>query len=311
MHRIIYLFLISGLLLFGCKASQKTVENKDSKKTELQYEKLEKALLWEISGNGLETSSYLYGTIHIIPAEDYFLPAGTLEAIATSESIIFEIDMKDMNNIMKQLGMLNNAFMKDGLTLKDLYTDEEYVIVKAHFDKIGMPLFFLERLKPMFLTVFASGEIDPGDLQSGKAKSYEMEFYDIVKSTKKSSGGLETMEYQMSVFDSIPYQEQADMLLETIQMGDSGGDSFKEMVSIYKLQDIEGMQTMFEEEDSGVEGYEDILLVNRNKNWIPVMGEYMVKGRTFFAVGAGHLAGPQGVIHLLREAGYTLAPIME
>lgn len=311
MRRIFYLFLILGLGFFGCKSTQKVVEQKDSKQAELKYEKLERALLWEISGNGLETSSFLYGTIHIIPSEDYFLPEGTLEAISTSEAMIFEIDMKDMNNIMKQLGMLNNAFMKDGLTLKDLYTEEEYGIVKAHFDKIGMPLFFLERLKPMFLTVFASGEIDPGDLQNGKAKSYEMEFYDIAKSTKKNTGGLETMEYQMSVFDSIPYQDQADMLLETIKMGESGGESFKEMVDVYKLQDIEGMQTLFEEEDSGVEGYEDILLVNRNKNWIPVMGEYMVKGRTFFAVGAGHLAGPQGVIHLLREAGYTLAPVLK
>ena len=99
----------------------------------------------------------------------------------------------------------------------------------------------------------------------------------------------------MSVFDSIPYEEQADMLLETIEMGDTESGGLQQMVDIYKDQDIEGMQTMFEDEDSGIEGHEDVLLYTRNKNWIPAMGEYMINGTTFFAVGAGHLAGPLGL----------------
>ena len=99
------------------------------------------------------------------------------------------------------------------------------------------------------------------------------------------------------------------MLLETIEMGDSDSDSMQKLVEVYKLQDIQGMQDLFKEEGSDLDGHEDVLLNNRNKNWIPVIAEEMKKGSTFFAVGAGHLAGPQGVIHLLREAGYKMTAI--
>jgi uncharacterized protein YbaP (TraB family) len=307
MKKIYGLVLVLALAMVACNTTKQSTDA--AKSTSTEYQKLDKALLWEISGNGVENPSYLFGTIHIIPSDDYFLPEGTLEAIGKSNKMYFEIDMADMSDMSKQMGLLNQAFMKDDLTLKDLYTEEEYEKVKAHFDKMGIPLFFMERMKPMFLTVFAGGDIDPGDLQSGKAKSYEMEFYEMAKDSKKETAGLETIEYQMSVFDSIPYQEQADMLLETIELGDASSGSMQKMVEIYKEQDIEGMQEMFKEEDAGVEGHEDVLLINRNKNWIPVISEAMTAGTTFFAVGAGHLGGPQGVIQLLREEGYKVVPV--
>ena len=55
--------------------------------------------------------------------------------------------------------------------------------------------------------------------------------------------------------------------------------------------------------------YEDVLLRNRNLNWIPVMSKLMATGPVFFAVGAGHLGGETGVIRLLRKQGYTLTPV--
>lgn len=315
MNRVFGLALLVITFLASCNTTKKSadmekgVEEAVKETMSFQHEKLEKALLWEISGNGLSNTSYLFGTIHIIPSDDYFLPEGTLEAIGKSKKMYFEIDMAEMSDLSKQMGLLSQAFMKDDLTLKDLYTDEEYETVKTHFDKMGIPLFFMERMKPMLLTVFAGGDIDPSDLQSGKAKSYEMEFYEMAQDSKKETGGLETIEYQMSVFDSIPYQEQADMLLETIEMGDAASGTMQKMVEVYKDQDIEGMQEMFKEEDAGVEGHEDVLLINRNKNWIPVMADAMKTETTFFAVGAGHLGGPQGVINLLKEAGYTVKAV--
>ncbi|WP_235297708.1 TraB/GumN family protein [Portibacter marinus] len=316
MTRILYITVLALFtFLTACNTTKKSTTEKESQvaeseKNALTYERLENALLWEITKEDLAEPSYLYGTIHIIPTEDYFLPSGTLEAIGKSDRIFFEIDMAEMNDLGKQMGLLSQAFMKDDLTLKDLYTEEEYAKVKNHFDKMGIPLFFMERMKPMLLTVFASGEIDPTDIQSGKAKSYEMEFYEMAQDSKKGTGGLETIEYQMSVFDSIPYEEQADMLLETIELGDAGGETMRKMVDIYKEQNIEGMQEMFKEEGSDLEGHEDVLLINRNKNWIPVISREMKEGTTFFAVGAGHLGGPQGVIHLLREAGFTVKPML-
>jgi uncharacterized protein len=56
-------------------------------------------------------------------------------------------------------------------------------------------------------------------------------------------------------------------------------------------------------------GFEDVLLINRNKNWIPVMEKNMLQSGTFFAVGAGHLPGDDGVISLLRKSGYKVVPV--
>jgi uncharacterized protein YbaP (TraB family) len=125
----------------------------------------------------------------------------------------------------------------------------------------------------------------------------------------KSIGGLETMDYQLSVFDSIPYDEQAQMLVEAIKQTDTDSDYLKDMIDVYVQQDLNKMMAMFEEEGSDLEGYEDVLLVNRNKNWIPVIKEEMGKQSTFFAVGAGHLGGETGVIHLLRKKGLTVSAI--
>ncbi|MFK8100976.1 MAG: TraB/GumN family protein [Saprospiraceae bacterium] len=271
----------------------------------------EKALLWEISGKDVKKVSYLYGTIHMIGAEDFFLTPDTKKAFGEAEQVAFEINMEDMTNMGAQMSLLMGAMMKDGLSLKDLISEEDYKFVDTYFKEIGLPLFLLERLKPMLLTTFASGDMSPGDLSSGKMKSYEMEFMEMAKSGEKPMMGLETVEFQLSMFDSIPYKVQANMLVETLKAGDTGNDEFQDMVELYKNQDISGMLTMFEGEEAegGLGDYEDLLLNSRNRNWIPIMGATMKEKQTFFAVGAGHLGGESGVIALLRKAGYTLKPV--
>ncbi len=269
----------------------------------------ENSLLWKISGKDLPTPSYLYGTIHLIGKDDFFLTDSTRAAIDRAQLVTFEINMEDMMNLPAQLGLMMKSFMSDGKSLRDLVTEEEYALVKAHFDKMGLPLFLFERMKPMFLTVFASMDMSPDAMSSGEMVSYEVKIMDIAKQQKKKMGGLETAEYQMSMFDSIPYEAQAQMLVESIKSADTGSDEMEEMVKLYKSQDINGMVTMMRADEEGVGGYEDLLLVTRNKNWIPVMGEMMMKQPAFFAVGAGHLGGENGVVALLRKEGYTVVPV--
>lgn len=270
---------------------------------------LENALLWEISGNELTSPSFLFGTIHIIDSEDFFLPKGTLSAIDESQKMMFEIDMSEMSDMGSQMGLLSKAFMNDDKTLKDLLNDEDYAVVEEHFKKIGMPLFLFERIKPMFLSVFAMGDIDMDGLQTGSMKSYEMEFMEMAEQSSKTTGGLETIEFQISVFDSIPYKDQADMLVSSIKDTDGSSIQFKDMIEMYKTQDINKMVNSIEEDPNGMGDYEDVLLKTRNENWIPIMSKEMKNQTTFFAVGAAHLAGKHGVIPLLKKAGYKLTPI--
>jgi uncharacterized protein len=287
---------IVTLFLVSCSSSKKTAL-------------AEKGLLWEISGNGLTKPSYVYGTIHMIPAGDYFLPNGTLSAIENSKKMYFEIDMKDMSDMSKLMGLMNKIFMKDGLTLKKLLSEEDYTFVSKKLSDMGLPMFMMDRVKPLFLSALGMADMGPNAIKEGKVKSYEMEFYEIAQDKNLPTAGLETIDFQISVFDSIPYTEQAKMLVDGLKKSDTDNDEFKSMVQIYKNQDIKAMSDMMSGGASDFSKHEDLLLGSRNKNWIPLIAASAKKEPTFFAVGAGHLGGVNGVINLLRKEGYKVKSI--
>ena len=274
---------------------------------------LENSLLWKISGNGLDQPSYLYGTIHIIDKEDFFLTDGTRRAIKEAEQVTFEINLEEATGIGAQIGMMMQAFMKGGTTLKDLLSKEDYELVDAHFTQMGLPLWILERIKPMFLSVLAS--MDMSQMGGGEMVSYEMEIAKRANQRDLPMAGLETVEYQMSMFDSIPYDAQAKMLVDAIKMTQDTSaatvDELEMMTDMYTTQNIMGMVQSIGEDADGLGKFEDMLLRNRNRNWIPVMGEQMREKTVLFAVGAGHLAGRNGVINLLREAGYEVVAVLD
>jgi len=302
-----FLFVVSfALLIASCKTSSKAVSSAPQKVSQL-----DKALLWELTGKDIKQPSYIFGTIHMIETKDYFLPNGLLTSIDQSKKMVFEIDMKVMNDMSAMMGMMGKLFMNDNKTLKDLYSDKEYDEVKAFFQKKGLPLMFLERMKPMFLSALAYVDIGPGGLGSSEAvKSYEFELAKMAEDKSMTTGGLETVEYQIGVFDAIPYDAQAKMLLEAIRGGDVENEEMKKMVSMYKAQDIEQMANMVtDDKEEGLGNYSDILLGDRNRNWIPLIIADAAKQPTIFAVGAGHLGGRDGVIRLLKAQGYTLKPL--
>ena len=270
----------------------------------------ENSLLWEITGKGLAQPSYLFGTIHLIGKEDFFLSDLTKQSFEQSQRVVFEINMEEMADFTKLMPLLMKSFMAGNVTLKDLLNTDDYALVKAHFESIGLPMMFLDRIKPMFLSVLG-GDQDMFSMSGDGAQmtSYEMELMTMAQARQMAIGGLETAEFQMSMFDSIPYKEQAQMLLESVKSEGGSDGQFEHMVELYKNQDLQGMQALMDDEAGGIGSYGDLLLVGRNRNWIPLMSKMMVEQPTFFAVGAGHLGGDQGVVALLREQGYTVKPL--
>lgn len=278
------------------------------------------SLLWQISGKGLKTPSYLYGTIHLIPKADFFVTPSTREALLRSQQVTFEIDVKDMTNPMKLLGLLGKLKMTGNQKICDFLTQDECTQLKKKLEAKGIPFAMFERTKPLFLSSLVSGEdTEGGDKNvfggSGKTVSYELEFMKIVneenkkikdKNLKKQTSGLETIELQMAIFDSIPYTEQAKMLLQAINSKEDSKGSFQQLVSLYKTQNVEAMSELMQSEEAGIGNYQNLFIGKRNRTWIPQMATLMQQKTVFFAVGAGHLGGTEGVIKLLREAGYTV-----
>jgi len=297
--------LLSGVLwLAGCQTSKPVVYTQD------RVAPVEKSLVWKISGNGLKNPSYLYGTIHLIPKDEYEMPESIREALDHCKRVTFEIDMKELTNLRTQFSLMTKAFMPGNKTLKDLLSAEDYAYVKQKMAEKGLAAGMMERMKPMFLSTMMSGDEESGS--SGAMTSVEMELYKSARRRKLETAGLETTAYQMAIFDSIPYRDQAKMLVDGLRSMEtdttSGGQSeLEKMLQMYREQDITSMQAMIAGEE-GMGQYENLLLGKRNQNWIAPMSRMMQDKPTIFAVGAGHLGGPGGVVALLRQRGYSVEP---
>lgn len=304
----IYKYILLGLglaLVASCSSSKKST---GASTLPVEHTPLDNSLLWEITGNGLKKPSYVFGTIHIIGKEDFFFPQTLLDKITASDQCTFEIDMDEMSSMESMMKIIGKAFMKDGKSLRDLITEKEYAEVEAHFQSKGLPLQMLDKMKPMLLATFASMDLG-GDGGMGDSKSYEMEIYAKINEQKKTSNGLETVEDQLALFDSIPYGAQAKMLMESIRSSNQENEEYKMMIALYKKQDVDELARVSVAGDQGVDGFGELFLYRRNRNWIPRMTTMMTEKSTFFAVGAGHLGGPKGVLNLLRKSGYKIAAI--
>lgn len=269
----------------------------------LSAQKLENSLLWEISGNGLEKTSYVFGTIHITC--DASLSNKVKDALDKTTQVVLEIDIDDP---MMQAKMMKGMMMKDGKKLSDMVSEEDYQAIDSLFIKnLGMSVGMLQTVKPSLL----SSMLIP-KLLDCPTESVDMELVRIAKEQKEEIKGLETIEDQMDVFDKIPYEVQIKELVRAAKDNlafDKG--TIQTMQEVYKAENITRMLSMMDEdEESIMKDYEDVMLDNRNKNWIPEIGKYAKDQPTFFAVGAAHLAGDNGVIKLLRKAGYTVKAVM-
>lgn len=261
----------------------------------------EKSLLWKIEGKGLHKPSYLYGTIHVMCPDDIEVKPEIRSAFNKAEQLYLEIDMSDISGAM---GMLFGMTMNDGSSLKTLLSQPDYDSVAAVFKRTtGMSLGAMSRIKPIMLMQM----IYPSILGC-KPEGWEGEFTKMAKEREIKMLGLEKIEDQVAVLDSIPYAEQAEMFKKTVLNLDSSKMQFQKMVEVYKQQDIQQMDSMTSN-DEDYKDYENVMLRKRNKNWIPVIAEAAKTKPSFFAVGAAHLAGEYGVINLLRQNGYKVTAV--
>jgi len=268
---------------------------------------LEKSLLWKISGNGLSKPSYLYGTIHMICEDDAALGDSLIAAIEKSDRVYFEVDM---DNIMEIFTAFKDFKMRGDTTLADLLSKADYEKVKEYMESKStlLPFSKLETYKPMLASSLL--------LEQGAACEQSVAMEQLImqeaKRYRKRIEGLETMSYQASIFDSIPYKLQAEQLLKYIETGDKQSEAdkqFEEMVEAYKAQDIEKLGDYISQDGDGLGDYGDILIYNRNRNWVEKLKRIMPGKTLTIAVGAGHLAGEQGMIKLLRKEGFTVKPV--
>lgn len=262
----------------------------------------EASLLWKIEGKNLPTPSYLYGTIHLICPSDFVMSDTLKGCLKQTEQLTLEIDMDDPGLMM---AMAKSMGMSQGKQLKNLLDSTDYVRLNRYFkDSVGMSIAPFERTKPFMLMSILLNRV-----LACQPQSYELSLMGLAKMQKSEVVGLETVEEQMAVFDSIPYADQARMLVTLMDSLPQARREFGKMVEVYKRQDIAGLYALTLESEFDMEEHQEVLLTDRNKRWIPMIEQQVAEKPTFIAVGAAHLGGEDGVISLLRKAGYRVSPV--
>lgn len=270
-------------------------------------------LLWRVSGKNLTKPSYLFGTMHLICASDIELSDSLRSAIRNADKVYLEIDMTDMMQMMSAFSHMN---MREDTTLSDLLSKTDYEKVKTYFEAHAngmIPFSMLEKFKPMLVGSLM--------MENGPDCESPIMMEQLITQEAADNGkqikGLETMDYQLSIFDSIPYKFQAEQLVKMVNDADKPADKSKssdeaemqELTNAYREQQLDQMDELIKKEDMGIARFTNLLLYQRNANWAKKLETLMEKNQLVVAVGAGHLPGDKGVINLLRKAGYKVEPV--
>ena len=264
-------------------------------------QELNSSLLWEITGKNLKQPSYLFGTFHLLCESDFSVTPILKEKIGSSDQFFGEIDLSK-DNWQQEAMML---MILKGTTLEQLMDSADYSKAKIKFKEItGMELSLFNNFKPfMGMSLLALGTLDcPSKIQP------ETEFLKIAQQNHIPSLGLETIADQMAAIDQQPIKEQIKSFKESLFNYDSVKQGMQQMLLLYKKKNIDSLYAYIKA-NGGNDDFETALLTNRNKRWMPVILKAMENKKCFFAVGAGHLAGSNGIINLLKKEGYTVRPI--
>ncbi len=259
------------------------------------------SLLFEISGNGLKSSSYIFGTFHIMCKDQFSVSTSIETKILSTDQFYGELDMDDPT---MQATLMQKIMMKD-TTIESMMDSSSFKVFDEAFKKItGMPAPLLNHYKPFFhlslLTLKAIPCIN--------VVQPETELMQIAKKHRKEISGLETIDEQMNAIDAQPLDSQIISLQKMVLNFDSTKNMMKEMIDVYNKNDAELLYDYVQKQ--GTDGMnEEVLLVNRNKNWIPKLKKIMLAKSSFIAVGAAHLGGKTGVLALLKASGYTVKPL--
>ena len=264
----------------------------------------EKSLLWEISGKGLTQPSYLFGTIHLICPADFSLSDSLKYTFAKTQQLALEIDMDDP----RLMGtMAKTMFMADGKTLKSILSENQYAQLSQFYkDSLGMDIASFARAKPFMMMGPMFNKI-----LGCEPQSYEIFLMSLAVKQKSEIIGLETIEEQMAIFDTIPYDRQSEMLITMIDKLPETKNEFHELVELYKKQDLQSLYNLTLKSEFGMDGQDEVMLFKRNQNWINRIDKIVHEKPTFIAVGAAHLGGEKGVIALLRKDGYKVRAILK
>ena len=260
-----------------------------------------KHMLFRVRGpNG--ATVYILGSVHLLSPDAGKLPAEVDSAFAKAKTVAFETSIDSVQ--MRAQEMLLKARYAPGQSLKTSLTPAGLAKADSVVRMYGLSLDQLDGFKPWFVSI-ALTQMVMMKAQFQPQYGVDIQLNTRAKEAHKNIVGLESVDFQMNLFDTISPEDQERMI--TSNKGPE--ESAKELDKIknaWLAGDLAGLENLFKEEAESPK-MADIMLNNRNASWVPQIDQ-MLKGKddVLVVVGAAHLVGKKGVLEMLRAKGYTI-----
>ena len=265
-------------------------------------------LLWEISGNHLKQKSYLFGSHHLVPISFLDSIKGIYPAFNSCENVVGEIILDDPAVIKK---LQQAAVITTGKTTKDWLTDAQYAVADSILKStIGMGLQELRFFKPAMIENIYVLALYDRYFQRDEDFQIDSYFQKIGKKEGKRLFSLETVEEQIQLLlENKSLEEQAQSLYETLTSSAKLLTQIEALNGKYLAQDLDRLLELNNNDTTQTEEERFALIDKRNIRWAEILPKQLALGNNFIIVGAMHLPGENGLIHLLQKQGYKVKPV--
>jgi uncharacterized protein YbaP (TraB family) len=262
----------------------------------------EKSLLWKVSQDG--KSIFLLGSIHYLREENYPLNQTILDTFDASKRLVLEIDLNQTSPGAAQRVVLEKAIYRDGSTLAQNISEETYQLTSKRASELGIDMKALQPMKPWFVALtMLSAKLQQMGLNPKLGVDHHLA--ERAKRNGKPTTGLETLEFQLGMFDQLAKREQESMLRETGDAVERIEKNINGIVESWLKGDGDRLATLML---AGMRAYPELyrkVIVERNQRWLEEITQLVRQGGdALVVVGAAHLVGKDGVVAMLKARGF-------
>jgi uncharacterized protein YbaP (TraB family) len=257
--------------------------------------------LWELHGK--HNTVYLLGSIHVLRPSDYPLSPVMLEAYRDAKSVLMEVNLQEISSQQVQAEMLGSAVLPEGKTLAGILGKERYGRADALAHEVGIELSLFDQFAPWFAAE-AISQMQLTQLGFQPEAGVEMYFMERARNDGKSVDGLETIHDQISLFQNMSLDTQAEYLVSSLEQAHDLPKEVDSMVRAWQHGDTQWFASELQSEFGRDPRLYQSVLVARNRKWVPKIEALLNDDKNYLViVGTGHLVGQGSVIDLLKKDG--------
>ncbi len=263
---------------------------------------------WRVAGaNGGQVT--LLGSVHVLRAADYPLPARVDELYRHADVLVLELGADDLDAAAQQGTVLAAAALPPGRALHDVVGAQLFGVTAVRARALGLDATMLDRLAPWFVAVTL---LDQGMRERGFDAEHGLEQYLIGKAQadRKPVVGLETLAGQLAIFTGLTAANQQALLAQTLDELDTAAATMGELATAWRAGTLDVLSARLLEDFDDFPGLYERLVTDRNTAWLDAIERDLRDGRRYLVVvGALHLVGPNSVIDMLRKRGHEVERI--